>query len=179
LRQVLPQSYRAISPGQERAILIGLSSEETDHERKPGDGVSESRLWSAACSGGWRVERLTLLVHLIGRTLRGRPPTVERNAMVIVAAAIVSALLYACYPADAQAADRSGTWTASPQAPRGIIPTSFSNAPFVKSACERRRASYLVWLGYKLLVASAESGIAVDDRRGVWRLCRTDERGFR
>ena len=44
-----------------------------------------------------------------------------------VAAAILSALLFACQPADAQVANWIGSWTASPQAPRGVIPTSFSD----------------------------------------------------
>ncbi len=44
-----------------------------------------------------------------------------------VAAAIVSVLLFACHPASAQVATWIGSWTASPQAPRGIIPTSFSD----------------------------------------------------
>src|SRR6516164_10301331 len=44
-----------------------------------------------------------------------------------VAAAILSALLFACQPADAQVANWIGSWTASPQAPRGVMPTSFSD----------------------------------------------------
>jgi hypothetical protein len=44
-----------------------------------------------------------------------------------VAAAILSALLFACQPADAQVANWIGSWTASPQAPRGVIPISFSD----------------------------------------------------
>jgi lysophospholipase L1-like esterase len=44
-----------------------------------------------------------------------------------VAAATLSAFLFACQPAGAQAANWIGSWTASPQAPRGVIPTSFSD----------------------------------------------------
>jgi hypothetical protein len=44
-----------------------------------------------------------------------------------VAAAILLALLFACQPADAQVANWIGSWTASPQAPRGVIPVSFSD----------------------------------------------------
>ena len=44
-----------------------------------------------------------------------------------VAAATLSAFLFACQPADAQAANWIGSWTASPQAPRGAIPKSFSD----------------------------------------------------
>jgi hypothetical protein len=44
-----------------------------------------------------------------------------------VAVAILSALLFACQLADAQVANWIGSWTASPQAPRGVIPTSFSD----------------------------------------------------
>ena len=44
-----------------------------------------------------------------------------------VAAATLSAFLFACQPADAQVANWIGSWTASPQAPRGVIPTSFSD----------------------------------------------------
>jgi lysophospholipase L1-like esterase len=52
------------------------------------------------------------------------------NAMrrtIIVAAAIVSAFSIACQAADAQVTNWIGSWTASPQAPRGVIPTSFSD----------------------------------------------------
>src|ERR1700680_1611324 len=52
------------------------------------------------------------------------------NAMrrtIIVAAAIVSAFSIACQAADAQVTKWIGSWPASPQAPRGVIPTSFSD----------------------------------------------------
>jgi lysophospholipase L1-like esterase len=44
-----------------------------------------------------------------------------------VAAAIVSSFVFTCHPAGAQVASWIGSWTASPQAPRGVIPTSFSD----------------------------------------------------
>jgi lysophospholipase L1-like esterase len=44
-----------------------------------------------------------------------------------VATAILLAFLFAGQPAGAQVANWIGSWTASPQAPRGVIPTSFSD----------------------------------------------------
>jgi lysophospholipase L1-like esterase len=57
--------------------------------------------------------------------LRGSRPT--RRVVVVVAAAISLVSLCPCPPVDAQTANWIGSWTASPQAPRGVIPTSFSN----------------------------------------------------
>jgi hypothetical protein len=59
--------------------------------------------------------------------LRGGRPTVDRRTVVVVAASIVWVSLCACPPADAQVANWIGSWTASPQSPRGVIPTSYSN----------------------------------------------------
>jgi lysophospholipase L1-like esterase len=47
--------------------------------------------------------------------------------VVVVAAAIAWGSLCAYPSAEAQVANWTASWTASPQAPRGVIPTSFSN----------------------------------------------------
>jgi hypothetical protein len=54
-------------------------------------------------------------------------PTVDRCMVVVVAAAIAWISLCVCPSAEAQVPNWTGSWTASPQAPRGVIPTSFSN----------------------------------------------------
>ena len=54
---------------------------------------------------------------------------INPHLLTIVAAAALSANSFALLPASAQVQTNSwiSSWTASPQAPRGIIPTSFSN----------------------------------------------------
>jgi lysophospholipase L1-like esterase len=51
---------------------------------------------------------------------------ITRRALV-AGGTVVLAFLFACQPANAQVANWIGSWTASPQVPRGIIPTSFSD----------------------------------------------------
>jgi lysophospholipase L1-like esterase len=56
-------------------------------------------------------------------------PSISRGLAVVVAAVALSAISFALSPAGAQTQTSSwiSTWTASPQSPRGVIPTSFSN----------------------------------------------------
>jgi lysophospholipase L1-like esterase len=60
---------------------------------------------------------------------RRRTIFINHHLPAIVAAAVLSANSLALSPASAQAQTNSwiSSWTASPQAPRGVIPTSFSN----------------------------------------------------
>ena len=60
-------------------------------------------------------------------TSRGDRPTVDRCMVVFAAVAIAAVFLCACPSADAEIANWIGSWTASPQAPRGVMPTSFSD----------------------------------------------------
>ncbi len=54
---------------------------------------------------------------------------IDRRLLAVVAAAALSVNSFTLSPARAQAQANSwiGSWTASPQAPRGVMPTSFSN----------------------------------------------------
>ena len=96
------------------------------------------------------------------------------------AAAIVSAFLYACHPADAQVANWSGSWTASPQTPRGIMPTSFSNrtirqivhlsvgGPKVRLRLSNEFGQRPVLIGAASIALAVEgAGIAAESLRGV------------
>lgn len=60
---------------------------------------------------------------------RRRPMFIDRHLLPVLAAAVVAANMYGLSPAGAQVQANSwiSSWTASPQAPRGVIPTSFSN----------------------------------------------------
>lgn len=54
---------------------------------------------------------------------------IDRRLLAIVAAAVLSVISFTLSPASAQVQANSwiSSWTASPQAPRGVMPTSFSN----------------------------------------------------
>jgi lysophospholipase L1-like esterase len=56
-------------------------------------------------------------------------PSISHGLALVVAAVALSVISFAHSPAGAQTQTRSwiSTWTASPQSPRGVIPTSFSN----------------------------------------------------
>src|SRR6516164_445788 len=104
------------------------------------------------------------------RALRTGRPTVGRR--VIVAAAIVSVSLCAWPPADAQVANWIGSWTASPQAPRGVIPTSFSDRT-IRQIVHLSVGGHKVRLrlsnefGQRPLLIGAASVALADDGAGV------------
>ena len=58
-----------------------------------------------------------------------RMPFIRRGHVPVVAAIVLSVISFALSPAGAQTQANSwiSTWTASPQSPRGVMPTSFSN----------------------------------------------------
>src|SRR6266849_8766522 len=60
---------------------------------------------------------------------RPRMIFIDRHLLPVLAAAALSVNSLGLYPAGAQAQTNSwiSSWTASPQAPRGVIPASFSN----------------------------------------------------